>query len=220
VSTAYEHVVFDLDGTLIDSRLDLAAAVNHALRTLRLPALPVETICGYVGEGARVLVQRALGEAHQCRLEDGLKLFMVYYGAHLLDHTRPYPGVTDVLDALAAKGIALSVLSNKPATMSRAILDGLALVHRFVAVLGGDSLPARKPDPAGIEYLRSLTHTPRNRLLVVGDSAIDMQTARAAGVAFCGVAWGLTPARLRAAVPERIVDHPSELVTVVERGIL
>ncbi|MFI5365224.1 MAG: HAD family hydrolase [Candidatus Binatia bacterium] len=213
----FEHVVFDLDGTLIDSRVDLAAAVNHALRTLQLPELPVETICGYIGEGARRLVQRALGAAHQDRLDEGLALFMTFYRAHLLDHTRAYPGIDALLAALAAMGVTLSVLSNKPAAMSRAILAGLDLLHRFVVVLGGDSFLERKPDPAGIDYVCNLTHTPHERLLVVGDSTIDAQTARAARVAFCGVAWGLAPASLRAAA-EPIIDRPSELLAIVARG--
>lgn len=213
----FEHVIFDLDGTLIDSRVDLAAAVNHALRTLQLAELSVETICGYVGAGARRLVQRALGAAHQDRLKEALALFMAFYPAHLLDHTRAYPGVDAMIEALVAMGVTLSVLSNKPAAMSRAILAGLDLLRCFVVVLGGDSFPERKPEPAGIDYVCNLTHMPRARLLMVGDSAIDAQTARAARVAFCGVAWGLAPASLRAA-NEPIIDRPSELLAIVERG--
>jgi phosphoglycolate phosphatase len=212
----YDHIIFDLDGTLIDSRADLAASVNFALRTLCLPEQPAETICGYVGEGARVLMQRALGEAHQDQLDRGLELFLGYYGAHLLDDTRPYAGIPETLDTLAARRMTLSVLSNKPEAMSRTILSGLGILRYFVTVLGGDSLPARKPDPAGIEHLRRLTHTPRERVVVVGDSAIDLQTARAAGVAFCGVAWGFAPASLRAALAERIIEEPRELLTLVE----
>ncbi len=215
---AYEHVVFDLDGTLIDSRADLAGAVNHVMRTLGLPELPPPTLYGYVGEGARVLVQRALGPAHQDRLEDGVRFFMAWYAEHLLDATRPYPGMVEALTTLGERGAALSVLTNKSVAMSRAILDGLGLLPRFVDVLGGDSLPTRKPDPAGLEQLRALTGTVRERTLLVGDSGIDVRTARAGQVAFCGVAWGLTPDGLRAADPERVVEHPAELVAVVERG--
>ncbi len=169
----------------------------------------------YVGEGARVLVERALGPERQELVPRGLALFMDHYGAHLLDATRPYAGIPEALDALVARGVALSVLTNKPVAMSRAILDGLALGGRFVAVVGGDSLVARKPDPAGLEYLRTLTRTPRERMLLVGDSAIDALTARAGDVAFCGAAWGLAPDTLRAAKPERLIEHPAELVEVV-----
>ena len=215
---AYAHVVFDLDGTLVDSREDLAAAVNHVLRSLALPELTVETLGGYVGEGARVLVSRALGPAHQDLVERGFEAFLAFYGAHLLDATRPYPGIVEMLDALAERGVALSVLTNKPVGMSRAILDGLGLGARFIAVVGGDSLPVRKPDPAGLEHVRALARTPRDRMLLVGDSAIDVRTARAGHVAFCGVAWGLTPETLLAATPERVIEHPSELIDLVDGG--
>src|SRR5437867_590997 len=157
---AYEHVVFDLDGTLIDSRADLAAAVNHVLDTLGVPEVAATTLIRYVGEGARVLVERALGPAHQNLLPRALERFMARYGAHLLETTRPYPGIPEALAALATYGVALSVLTNKPVAMSRAILEGLGLASHFVAVLGGDSLPVKKPDPAGVEHLRELTGTP------------------------------------------------------------
>jgi phosphoglycolate phosphatase len=218
VSLAYEHVVFDLDGTLIDSRVDLTNAVNHALRTLGLPEQPLPVISGYIGEGVRTLVQRALGPASGHQLEEALNAFMSFYGAHLLDHTVLYPGIAEALSALAERTVVMSVLTNKPESMSRAILNGFGILNRFVAVLGGDSLPARKPDPAGLEHLRALTATPPDRMLVVGDSAIDMQAARAAGFAFCGVAWGLNPERLMAAQPERMIARPSELVALVEGG--
>jgi phosphoglycolate phosphatase len=209
---AFQHVAFDLDGTLIDSRADLAAAVNHVLGDLGLAEVEPTVLQGYVGEGARVLVERALGPAHGDRVEEGLARFMTYYGAHLLDRTRLYPGIDDVTATLLREAVALSVLTNKPAAMSRAILAGLGVLPRFVAVVGGDSLPTRKPDPAGVEHLRALTATPPERMLLVGDSGIDVRTARAAGVAFCGVAWGLTPDGLRAAAPDRIVAEPAALL--------
>jgi phosphoglycolate phosphatase len=213
-------VVFDLDGTLIDSRDDLTAAVNHVLRSFDLPQLSSEVVVGYVGEGARRLVQRALGAAHGDRLDDGLQRFVAYYGAHLVDRTQPYPGVPEMLTALAARDVTLAVLSNKPEAMSRAILDGLGLASHFVAVLGGDSLPTRKPDPAGVQYLCRLTGTPPERVLLVGDSLVDLCTAAAAGTAFCGVAWGFAPDALRAAAPQRIIDHPQELLAVMAQPLV
>lgn len=215
----FDHVVFDLDGTLVDSRVDLSNAVNHVLRTLRLRELPLEIVSSYVGEGARVLVQRALGAAHQDRLEAALELFRAWYGVHLLDHTGAYPGISAALLQLKARDVLLSVLSNKPEAMCRAILDGLGLLSHFRTVVGGDSLPVRKPDPAGLDYLRALTGTRREQMLVVGDSPIDMRTAQAGGVAFCGVAWGLQPDALRAAAPARLLSQPLELVEVVECGL-
>ena len=213
---AYEHVAFDLDGTLIDSRADLAGSVNEVLRRLGRPEIRPETLYGYVGDGARVLVQRALADAPAEEIETGIAWFMEYYGAHLLDATRPYPGIREMLDALAARSVRLSVLTNKPVGLSERILDGLGLGDRFVGVIGGDSLPTRKPDPAGLEHLRRLTGTPAERTLLVGDSGIDVHTARAGRVDFCGVGWGLVPENLRAANPARIIDDPRELVTLVD----
>jgi phosphoglycolate phosphatase len=143
---------------------------------------------------------------------------MTYYGAHLLDETRPYPGMVEVLDALAARRVAVSVLTNKPARLTRAILDGLGLTSRFVDVIGGDTLPVRKPDPTGLERLRARTETPRDRLLLVGDSPIDVRTARAADVAICGVGWGLVPDALRAEPPDFLIHHPRELLPIVGIG--
>ena len=112
----------------------------------------------------------------------------------------------------------LSVLTNKPIALTRAILDGLGLTSRFLDVIGGDSLPVRKPDPAGIERLRARSGTPRERMLFVGDSAIDVRTARAAGVAVCGVGWGLVPESLQTAPPDHMIQEPAELVPIVEHG--
>ena len=214
----FAHVAFDLDGTLIDSRHDLASSVNHVLRTMRLPELAPETLYGYVGDGARVLVERALGPERSARVDEGMALFLEWYGAHLLDATVPYPGIIELLDALAARGVAISVLTNKPIGLTRTILDGLALSGRFVGVIGGDSLPVRKPDPAGLDELRRLTGTPCDETLLVGDSTIDVETARAGGVAFCGVSWGLSPDALLATAPERLVHDAAAILTVVERG--
>ncbi len=211
----WAHVAFDLDGTLIDSAADLAASANHVLRVLGRPELPAATLAGYVGEGARMLVQRALGETAPETVDAALDLFLEHYGAHLLDRTRPYPGGVEALDALADAGAVLSVLTNKPERFSRAILAGLGLLDRFAAVVGGDSLPTRKPDPAGVRYLAQRTGIPLDRMLLVGDSAIDARTAQAAGIAFCGVSWGLAPRTLGAVGAERVVHTPAALVRLV-----
>jgi phosphoglycolate phosphatase len=211
----FSLIVFDLDGTLIDSRADLTAAVNHVLHSFALPTLPAEVVASLVGNGARLLVERALGAAHSNRFDDGLQRFMTYYGAHLLDQTQAYPGIPEMLAALSAHGTRLAVLTNKAVAMSRAILDGLRLSSHFLAVVGGDSLATRKPDPAGLEHLRALTGAPAERVLLVGDSLTDLRTAVAAGAAFCGVTWGFAPDALRAAAPARLIDHPSELLALV-----
>jgi phosphoglycolate phosphatase len=212
---AFPHVAFDLDGTLLDTRADLAAATNHVLRTLGRAPIPPETVFGLVGEGGRRLVEKALGDADEALVERGVAVFMAWYGEHCLDATVPYPGMVEALDALADAGCALTVLTNKPEGLSRKILAGLGLEPRFAAVVGGDTLPTRKPDPAGLAWLCARTATPAPRTLLVGDSGIDVRTARAAGAGFCGVAWGLTPDGMYAAGPERVIDAPAALVDVV-----
>jgi phosphoglycolate phosphatase len=215
----YEHVVFDLDGTLADTRDDLVAAVNHALQTLRLPALPAQVVCSYVGEGAQRLLGRALGADHQDRIDDAMPVFLNYYDEHLLDRTTAYPGIEQVVSTLHRSGVTLSLLSNKPERFSRRILDGLGLSPAFAFIVGGDSLATRKPDPCGIDHLLGLSGTPRNRMLLVGDSAIDMETARAARVAFCGVIWGIRPGELvHAPGAPVLVQRAEDLIGVVQHG--
>jgi phosphoglycolate phosphatase len=211
----HPHVAFDLDGTLADTRADLAAATNHVLRSFGLPEIPPRSVYALVGEGARRLVERALGPAHADSVDEGVRRFLDYYAAHLLDATTLYPGVADALDALADAGVVLSVLSNKPEGLSCTLLDGLGVAGRFRAVVGGDSLPTRKPDPAGLASLARLTATPLEAMLLVGDSLVDVATAANAGSAFCGVAWGLDPDALRRARPPCVVETPAELVALV-----
>lgn len=209
------HVCFDLDGTLVDSRADIAEAMNRVLVALGRTPLDLAVLQSFVGEGARRLVERALEGAPVAMVDDGLARFMDDYGAHLLDRTLPYPGIEDMLDALVKRGVVLTVVSNKPEAMSRAILEGVGLGRRFRAVLGGDSLPTRKPDPAGLEWARAVAGARRAETVLVGDSGIDVRTARAAGVAFCGVSWGLTPEGMWAENPAQVVDHPAALLAVV-----
>jgi phosphoglycolate phosphatase len=206
------HAAFDLDGTLIDSRADLVASVNHVLAAFGRPAVDSPTLAGYVGHGARALLERALGPVEPWRIDEGMRRFLRYYGEHLLDETRPYPGVEALLDGLDECGVVLTVLTNKPEALSRAILDGLGLGHRFVALIGGDTLPTRKPDPTGLRQLCAAAGARPAESLLVGDSPVDLDTARAAGVAFCGVAWGLQPDVLAAARPEWMVRDAGELL--------
>lgn len=212
----FMHVCFDLDGTLIDSRADLASAMNRVLGDLGREPLPLATLQSFVGEGARRLVERSLGESSTALVAEALDRFLRWYGAHLLDETRLYPEVPEMLAGLADRGIVLTLLTNKPEAMSRTILDGLRVGGRFAAVVGGDSLPVRKPDPAGLDHLLAAVGVPRVASLLVGDSGIDVRTARAAGVEFCGVAWGLTPEGMWAERPERVIDRPTDLLAVVD----
>ena len=183
-------LVFDLDGTLIDSRRDITTAINHMRDELGLPPLALEQVVAMVGEGARLLVERALGpECPPDRVDHALARYLDHYWDVCLDTTRPYPGIEEMLASLAGR-YPLALLSNKGEALSRRILDGLDLSHRFREILGGDSLPTRKPDPAGLHLLAERLGVSIERLMLVGDTWIDAETARAAGCPFALVEWG------------------------------
>ncbi len=213
--SAFGHLVFDLDGTLVDTKDDLAEAVNVTLRELGLPEEDPRTLWSYVGQGARVLLERALGPARADLVEPGLAIFLAWYRAHLLDRSVVYPGLHAVIEQLAREGAVFSVLTNKPADLSRAIIDGLGLGERFPRVIGGDSLPVKKPDPAGLIRVMDESGVPPDRTLMVGDSAIDIATGRNAGVATCGVLWGFSGPSVRDSGADVLVSSPEELLSVV-----
>jgi phosphoglycolate phosphatase len=183
-------IVFDLDGTLIDSGRDIAAAVNAMRAERGLPPLAVAEVGKMVGEGARMLVRRALpagtgGEAFKAAVAS----YHAHYGEVCLDTTRPYPGIAGMLAALA-QSFPLAVLSNKGEAISRRILKQLGLDRYLREVVGGDTLPTRKPNPGGLYLLADRLGAPASRLLLVGDSWVDADTAQAAGCAFAMALWG------------------------------
>jgi phosphoglycolate phosphatase len=181
-------VVFDLDGTLIDSRHDITAAVNRLRAELGLPPLALEQVVTMVGEGARRLIERALPERPDL-VDHALARYLEHYWKVCLETTRPYPGVPEMLSALAGS-YPLALLSNKGEALSRKILDGLDLSRFFREMLGGDSLATRKPDPTGLRRLAERLEVPVERLLLVGDTWIDAETADNAGCVFALVEWG------------------------------
>jgi phosphoglycolate phosphatase len=189
-------IVFDLDGTLIDSRRDIATAVNRMRAERGLAPLSVEAVCGMVGEGARMLVRRALPPwppgAGQDDLKDALASYLAHYAEVSLATTRAYPGVAAMLATLAPS-FPLAVLSNKGEALSRHILHGLGLDRYLREVIGGDTLPTRKPNPGGLFLLADRLAIPARHLLLVGDTSIDARTARAAGCAFALTHWGDMP---------------------------
>ena len=204
--------IFDLDGTLIDSKLDLALSVNATLEHFGFQPLPHEEIFGYIGQGAPMLVRRALGHTTDDALvQKGLEFFLGYYREHMLDNTVAYPGVREGLAELAAAGCILTVLTNKPERFSRRILEGLGLADFFLQVYGGNSFERKKPDPIGIETILRETGEEKDRALMVGDSEIDILTARNAGIRVCGVNYGLGSHLLDEYPPDLRVDSLSEL---------
>jgi phosphoglycolate phosphatase len=203
--------IFDLDGTLVDSLDDLHASVNHALRELGLPPRSREEIHGFVGEGARLLLARAVAP-HDHLVEPALAVWRPHYEAHCLDRTRPYPGVEALL---AGAGRTLAVHTNKPGGMARKILAGLGLLPRFAAVVGGDEAP-RKPDPTGVLEIVARVGGSPGETVFVGDSRVDVAVARAAGVPMVAVTWGYgSRAELAAAGATAFADDAAELAPFV-----
>ncbi len=203
-------VMFDLDGTLIDSRLDLVLSLNATLLHMGRPELPHEAIYKLVGSGAAVLVQRALGQgASDEQSQRGLDFFLNYYREHMLDNTIAYPGVREGLEMLMDRPLA--VLTNKPVKFSQAILEGLGLAPYFRVVYGGNSFATKKPDPEGARVVLQDFQVSPKEAMMVGDSEVDVRTARNAGMWCCGVSYGLGPDGFRAHPPDLLLDSLTEL---------
>src|SRR6202167_6277652 len=209
-------LIFDLDGTLIDSKLDLVHSVNAARALMNLEPISEDLVSSYVGNGAPILMRRALGpEASEADVARALEYFLSYYRTQMLDNTRLYPGVRDALDALQKGGAKMAVLTNKPVRISRSIVEGLGLAQHFFQLYGGNSFEQKKPDPIGIETLLGESGLDRERTIMVGDSGVDVQTARNAKVRACGVSYGFQPESFVEYPPDFIVDDMAELVEYV-----
>lgn len=208
-----ELFIFDLDGTLIDSKRDIVEAVNAARAQMGLAGLAPETIASYVGNGAPVLMQKAMGvNATPAMVSEALARFLDYYHQNPLVYTELYPGVREALDGLAEKGKKLAVLTNKPEVITNQIVEGLKLNNHFFRCYGGDSLLERKPHPLGIEKLMEESGATAAETLMVGDSYVDIRTARNARVAACGVSYGFQPESLLADPPDFMIDDMRELL--------
>jgi phosphoglycolate phosphatase len=214
-----ELVAFDLDGTLIDSRQDLTDTVNRLLAERGGVPFAAERVAGMIGSGARVLVERAFDAAGLDRpTRDDHRRFLALYETRLLRHTRPYDRVIELLDVLGRATRRLVVLTNKPLAPSLRILDGLSLSRHFGAVVGGDGPDGRKPDPAALRRLIAEAGTDAAGTLLVGDSKVDLDTARNAGVAICLARFGFGFQSLGSTPlteSEHVVDHPAEIVDVI-----
>ena len=230
-------LVFDLDGTLIDSSRDLCASVNAALAEVGAPELPGDTISGFIGDGAGPLVQRALAASGchsptdlEALFAPCLQAFLDHYRLHKLDTTQPYPGVVEALRTIRSSSpeTLMAVLTNKPVKPSREICEALGLASFFFANYGGDSFTAKKPHPVGLQsVLREATLLFEGRrrescpvpllsnVIMVGDSDADILVGRACGVRTAGCGYGLTPEAMARARPDMLITNPSELSRVL-----
>ncbi len=217
---AIKLIVFDLDGTLIDSRRDLATAVNAMLDQMNRPALPEKVIAEYVGDGAGMLVRRALGDPEdEMLVADGLERFLACYRKHMLDHTYVYDGVFGALDALrvtpSGSERMFAVLTNKPVNPSKRICEALGLSRYFLEIFGGNSFATKKPDPEGLRALMRTAKASAKQTVMVGDSVVDVLTARNAGTAVIGCRFGLSSHTLETVAVDFLVDSPAEWATVL-----
>jgi phosphoglycolate phosphatase len=223
-------IVFDLDGTLIDSRQDLCNSVNATLTHFGLRALEDAVIAGFIGDGAAMLIRRALampaqmpgdvpeGAAGEAFFEEAFAYFLAYYRAHKLDFTEVYPGVMESLEALKrlpdGSERQMAVLTNKPVGPARAICEGLGISKYFFSIYGGDSFQTKKPDPLGLLALMAEAGAAPEETLMIGDSDVDVRTARNAGTWALGCTFGLAPESLEEVEPDAMADHASAWAAV------
>jgi phosphoglycolate phosphatase len=206
-------IAFDLDGTLIDSRADLVASVNATLAHLGRHPLPDAVIASYIGDGVQMLVRRALGDPeHEEIVTAAVSFFLSYYRVHKLDHTYVYEGALEAMTAIARylPQAKLAVLTNKPVRPSIDICTALHLAPRCFRIYGGNSFETKKPDPLGLETLMHEAAATPEETLMIGDSDVDVLTARNAGASVIGCRFGLAPHSLADAPPDCLVDHPWE----------
>ncbi|HEX9781099.1 MAG TPA: HAD-IA family hydrolase [bacterium] len=211
----FRLVVYDLDGTLVDTRRDIVRAVNHTLWALGLPARPAPRILRFVGRGLEHLLRGSMGADHPARVSAAMRAYREYYAAHMLDHSRLYPSVRALLAHFA--GRAQAVLSNKPDPFTREILTALGVAGRFREIIAGPY--ARKPDPAALEAVMARSGASPEETLMVGDSGIDIETGRRAGAATVALRHGLgSAAELRAARPDWLLHDAGELLALAKRA--
>lgn len=215
---AFRTIVFDLDGTLVDSSPDLAAALNHTLVAMGRPTLPLADVVKMIGNGARMLLRRGLaatGDVDDALVAEAYPIFMAYYGGHLCDLTRPYPGIEAALDQLADMGGMLAVCTNKPEASARALIDALGWQGRFAAIVGGDTLTVLKPDPAPLNL--AIERAGGGAAAFVGDSIVDVETAKAAGVPSIAVSFGFADRPADQLGATATIDSFEELVPTLAR---
>ena len=211
-------VAFDLDGTLLDTAPDLSAALNHVLAAFGRERLPVERVRNLVGHGARALLRKgfaATGGSSEALVEQGFPMFIDYYAEHICEGTRPFAGVEGALDALAGSGPSLAICTNKPEGLTQRLIDALGWRERFAAIVGADTLPVRKPDPAPLK--EAVARAGGGRAVFVGDSITDADTARAAQLPLVAVSFGYSDRPVEALGADAIIDHYDDLLPALRQ---
>jgi phosphoglycolate phosphatase len=214
---SFDLVIFDLDGTLVDSAPDIAWALNATLAEAGVAALPIDTVINFVGDGAAKLIERALQSAGASVDSTALMArFLVHYADHLCVGTRLYAGIVELLDHLARAGVQTAVITNKPHALARGLLERLSIVDRFAVVIGdGDGYP-RKPSPDAARGIIARTHTLPERTIVVGDGLPDIRMAHAIPCRVVAAAWGYVPhAALQAESPTFIAESPAAAAQIL-----
>ncbi|PDH67483.1 MAG: phosphoglycolate phosphatase [Sphingomonadaceae bacterium MED-G03] len=217
-SIPFDIVGFDLDGTLIDTSGDLAAAVNHAIGTIGRSPFPAADIHPFVGKGARVMLQRALdasGGYDEALLTRLLPILLDYYAQNLAIHSVPYPGLVQALDELAGHGVRLAICTNKAERFTLPLMRQIGLSDRFAAIVGGDTVGVSKPDPAPIRAM--VERAGGGRAIFVGDTINDIAGARNAGIANVAVGFGFLDGPIEQLEADAVIHHFDELVPLLER---
>lgn len=219
MSTPLRAIVFDLDGTLVDSLQDIAFAANAALAAVGAPARSSAEIASMVGHGVHHLLGEALGTQDDSQIEAARAVFAPAYAACVVQHTRLYDGLQPVLTSLSAV-VPLAIATNKPARFTAPIYERLHLARWFSGVASGDEVPNKKPDPAVVHLALERAGLPARGgdLAYVGDMPVDIQTARALGALAVGVQWGFAGDLVQSAGPDILARHPSDLIELVHRG--
>ena len=214
----FDIVIFDLDGTLADTALDLAAALNHALTKMGRAPVPAEQVRTMVGHGARALLRKGLaatGEVSEALVEQGFPVFLDYYEAHIADHSRPFDGVEAAFDQLDALGVRRAICTNKLEGLTHSLVAALGWQDRFDAIVGGDTLPQRKPDPAPVH--EAIARAGGGRAAFVGDSINDTDAARAAGIPCIALTFGFSDRPAEQLGAAALIDHFDQLLPALER---
>lgn len=210
--TPVDLLIFDLDGTLIESKWDIAQSVNFTLTQMGLPARPIEEIFGFVGDGVKMLLRLAVGEGNQAKYDEALKVFRRYYLEHCLDRTTFYPGIEPMLRHFAHKDKAIA--TNKSLEYTRVILNGLGPQH-FRYMVGGDNGFGLKPEPGMLLHIMEKAGAPKERTILVGDSTNDINGGHNAGIRVCAVGYGMgNRAKMAACQPDWFIETPEQLMEI------